>query len=236
MRSVLAIAVLLAAACNTETARTTANETAAPGAAPVSTPAGAQASNEDTGVFVVNQGDRELYREAFQRAANRVSSTISHPAGGDRVEQVATLGEAGTVEQMTVTVYDQSGAETQRWTVAIQGESAQISGQAQGSEPQQVQVPVPANTIPVPVNESIVMTEQILRVASRLGADRQNVSVLSMREGEPEVDQVTVTFDGPQSARIAGEETAIDVVTDGQGRIVSARDESQNITIRRTTG
>lgn len=231
MRTLILSAVFVAlAGCDGERpARTTTQ----PGNPAQSTRA---SSSQDSGVFVVSRDGGQLYRESFQRSGDQISSTIGSQAGGERVEQTATLGQDGAVEQIIVTVHDAEGAETQRWKIAVDGENVSVEGSAAGQEQQQVQLQVPRNTIPVPVNESVVMVEQIIRHARRLGGDAQQVPLLSIREGKPSVDNVSVTFSGTRNVRVQGTDDSLEVETDSEGRILSARDPGRNISIQREAG
>lgn len=197
------------------------------------TSATSSAAGAMNGAFVVRKNGNDVYRETFQRGSERVSSTITVPETGQRVEQVVELRPDGTVESVAVQVFDRASQVTERWSVSMQNGSALVEG-AEGKAPQQrVTMNVPANTIPVPVNDSIVMAEQIVRHATKMGGNGDAIDVLSFSDGKPSVDKVRVSFTGANRARIEGTGTSMEVVTDGQGHIVSGQDQTQGVTVER---
>ena len=190
-------------------------------------------SAEERGAFVVRKGGSEVYRETFHRAGERVTSTIVEPEKKRRVEQVLTLRADGTVQSVQVQVYDASNNLTEQWTVRVEGGSATVEGSESGGAPQTATMDVPPGTIPIPVSDSVVMVEQILRHRTKVGGDSDRVPVLSFGGGKPSVDNVTVAFSGTNTARVQGTDTTLDVVTDGQGHLVSATDQKQGVTVER---
>lgn len=237
MRFVAALSLVIFAACQAEEPRQTAAEVTPPSSttADAGVPSAAAAPAEVQGAFVVRKGGSEAYRETFHRTADRVTSTLVGPENQRRAEQVLSIRPDGTVASVEVKVYDGSNQITQQWVIRIEGGTAKIEGSEKGGAPQQASMDVPPDTIPVPVNDSIVSVEQILRHRTRVGGNRDQVSVLSFADGKPSVDNVTVTFTGTNQARIEGTGASVDVVTDGQGHIVSGRDEKQGVTIERVS-
>lgn len=229
---ILSVAFFSLAACDREPP---AQTTMQPGTTANASPGTRTSSAGDSGVFIVSRDGGELYRESFQGSGDGISSTIASQAGGERVEQNVTLGADGAVEQVIVTVHDSGGTESQRWKIAVDGENVTVEGRAGGQE-QQAQMQVPRNTIPVPVDESVMMVEQIIRHARQLGGETQQVSLLSIKEGKPSVDNVSVTFTDARNVRVQGTDSSLEVETDADGRILSARDPGQNVVIEREAG
>ena len=230
----IATALVLAACTADETPDSGTTGTSAATASPRQDPAPSTNASEQ-GTFLVRQGQEELYREKFQRIGDRIESTISHPAGGERVEQELRLKGDGTVESVSARVFSESDQPTQEWTVRMDRGTALMQLSFEGGTPESQSITVPPGTVPLLVNDSIILIEQVLRHATKAAGDSQQVSVLTVPEesSEPTAMNVTVTFNGPREARIEAPDRTLDVTTDGEGRILSARDTNEGITIQR---
>lgn len=192
---------------------------------------GAQAAAE-RGTFTLSQ-DTLTIIERFSRTPERLESELA-AEGQERLVQELQLNPDASVRRMEVRIYEagaQPGAQpAERLVITFDGDSATAEG-TEGGQTQRQRFAAPGGPVPIPVEESAVMLEQVLMRARKIGGEQVQVPIIS---GEGEIVNLSVTFTGPGQARVEAEGTRLDLRTDAQGRLLSGSNEGGNLTIRRT--
>lgn len=190
------------------------------------------AGEAEEGVFVVERNGAPLLTERFTRTADRLTTELS-AEGEERVTQTAMLAPDGTVSRLELRVFapdaDAGDAPRERAVVHLRGDTAVVHVLEEGRA-NTARAAVPDGTVVFPLEESVAMVEQVLRRARQVGGQRMEVPVL-MAGGETR--RLTVTFTGPTTALIEGEDTDLTVTVDADGRLLAGRSESRGLTIRR---
>jgi hypothetical protein len=222
--------ILLFVACS--------RETAAPPAAPPTTttqpPVAAKVAPTkpaeviERGAFVVVRDGKPLYREQFIRTPTRFESDVAASGANERVLQQVQLNPDATVVSTYVRIFSAGGVE--QMGILIRGENAAVEIIDRKGVSQTKQGKVPPGTIPSPVPESLMVLEQVIRRARVIGGSSVDVPILP---GTLKVQRVKVIFRSADTAEVRTADATILAKIDAAGRLLSATEPNQKITIRR---
>lgn len=226
MRKLLLLVFLVA--CSRETvAPETPVAPVKPAPKPVDPPKVAE--TVERGAFVVTREGKILYREQFARSAKRLEADIAASGENARVLQLLELNPDATVRSATVETQGGAGkSETMR--VAVADTRALVEVVDRKGVPASSTVTIPRGAIPNLVPESLAVLEQVIRRAKVLGGKQVRIPVLP---GTMRPQWVYLTMTAPDSVQIDAASARIDAKIDGEGRLLSASEPNQKITIRR---
>jgi len=120
---------------------------------------------------------------------------------------------------------------TRRSTAEFRGDTVVIET-VQGDSTRTVRVASRTGVLPY-INPSMALVEQLLRRARVVGGTVVELPVFLADAGAQTVS-ATITFAGPDSARVALGDTEMRLSTDGAGRLLGGTVPAQGITIERT--
>lgn len=198
---------------------------AAPTAVPV---AAAAPAPEERGTFVVSREGQVLMQETFVRRGGALASEITSPTAPGKFTQRASVNAD---ESVSKTAMEVTGGRDDRVRLAIEVDGTKATVDAyDGRQSNRETLVVPSAAIPMPVNESMVMLEQVVRRARASG--RNPAEVVIVPKSLLPV-KVRVEFQGADAARVSTPDSVIDVKLDAKGRILSGTEPRQRLTITR---
>ena len=191
----------------------------------------ASAQEPETGTFTLTQNGTVIATERFTRSATLLETRLE-VVNQATLQTRGTLRPDGTVSRLAVRVFGPGGVTgepVQTSAVNFAGELAtfeQPIGEPAG-EPKEVDEGV----VPY-VNPSPAFMEQILRRARLVGGDTVAIPVWTPGPGGGQVIGAVIAFDGDGGTLSMGG-VAVEITTDGVGRLLSARVPAQSLVVER---
>ncbi|HEX8244267.1 MAG TPA: hypothetical protein VF541_12240, partial [Longimicrobium sp.] len=206
-------------------------------AAAVMVPAMARGQAAERGAFVLRVGGDTIAVERFARTPSGVDGELGVKGSARVVYTAQTAPDAG-VTAIDVRVWPLTAPDTappmQRVTLVFAGDSAVATVAGSGAAAGLV-VHGARGAIPVVVNPSAVLMEQILMRARALGG-RDSATVPVIVPGSAQTAAARVRWLGADSAVLSLGGVEARIRTDARGRLLGAAVPSQQLTIERVAG
>jgi hypothetical protein len=205
------------AADATTTTATATTTSAAPAPVPV----------QDRGEFQVLENGKAIIAETFLRGADRFAAEITASTTPERAVQRAMLRPDGSVASVDVVAIGGESSGT-RLVLRVEGKNATIERYV-GTKMHRETLVVVEHSIPMPINESIIMLEQVILRAKAIGGKTVDVPIITRNLQQ---EHVKVMFEGDQ-ARVTSRDSMIIAKLDAQGRLLAASVPGQRMAIVR---
>ena len=195
--------------------------------ATLTTPGAAQS----TGTFTLEQGGEQIATESFTRSGERLETELVMTGQGI-IATEAVLDDDATVTRLEFRILppgDPDADPLQSMAAEFEGDSVHVEqpvGTASASGT------APDGAVPY-VNPSPSYLEQILRRARAMGASEATVDIWGPGQGAGQLGQAQVTFEGEETATLSLGGVAMEIETDGEGRLLRAEIPAQQLVIER---
>lgn len=226
--------VLLIVACS-KSEQTATDTTATPGPAATSATTATTGTTlppapepQDRGTFAVLENGRPIVAETFIRGTDRFAAEITAATTPERAVQRAMLRPDGSVASVDVITMGGEASGT-RLLLRMEGKNAIIERHV-GTKMHRETLVVDERSIPMPINESIIMLEQVIRRARAIGGRTVQVPIITRNLQQ---ERVTVTFEGADTSRVLARDAIIIAKIDAQGRLLGATVPNQRVVIAR---